>query len=229
MIDVESSGFIRRSVEFRAIADFLMSAERQPSGLVIEGEAGIGKTTLWLAALDEARARGFRVLPARVGQAESVLAYAALADLLSGVEHEVIAGLPEVQRLAVYRVLLRASDGGHPTDQHTVAAAFASVVDRIAVDVPLLVAIDDVQWLDPPSQMVLAFVTRRLNGRIGLLATERVIPTVGSRYGLAGPLPLQTWLHRANSCRAHEPRRNACLDLRAPRPNIFASDDGANL
>ena len=45
MVGVESSGFIRRSVEFRAIADFLLSAERQPSGLVIEGEAGIGKTT----------------------------------------------------------------------------------------------------------------------------------------------------------------------------------------
>ena len=177
---------IRRSVEFRAITDFLLSAERQPSALVIEGETGIGKTTIWLESVEQARQRGFRVLSARVGQAESVLAYAALADLLSGVEHEVIAGLPEVQRLAVDRVLLRASDGGPPTDQHTVAAAFASVVDRIAVNVPLLVAIDDVQWLDPSSQMVMAFATRRLNGRIGVLATERCDPDCGNAM---------TWLH----------------------------------
>ena len=126
------------------------------------------------------------MLHARVGQAESVLAYAALADLLSGVEQEVIAGLPEMQRLAVDRVLLRASDGGPPTDQRMVAAAFATVVDRIAVDVPLLVAIDDVQWLDPSSQMVLAFAARRLNGRIGLLATERCDPDCGDAM---------TWLH----------------------------------
>ena len=186
MVGVEASGLIRRSVEFRAITDFLLSAERQPGGLVIEGEAGIGKTTIWLEAVDEARKRGFRVLPTRVGQAESVLAYAALADLLSGVEQEVIAGLPEVQRLAVDRVLLRASDGGPPTDQHMVAAAFATVLDRIAVDVPLLVAIDDVQWLDPSSQMVLAFAARRLKGRIGVLATERCDPDCGDAM---------TWLH----------------------------------
>ena len=186
MVSVETSGFIRRSVEFRAIADFLLSAERQPSGLAIEGEAGIGKTTLWLAAVDQARARGFKVLSARVGQAESVLAYAALADLLSGVEQEAIARLPEVQRLAVDRVLLRASDGGPPTDQRMIASAFASIVERIAVDEPLLVAIDDVQWLDPSSQMVLAFAARRLNGRIGVLATERCDPDCGNAM---------TWLH----------------------------------
>ena len=70
-----------RSVEFRAIRDFLTSAQQRPSALVIEGEAGIGKTTLWLAAVEQARALGFRVLSARTGQAESVMAYAAVADL----------------------------------------------------------------------------------------------------------------------------------------------------
>ena len=58
---------ISRSAEFRAVADFLLSAERQPTGLVIEGEAGIGKTTVWLAAVDQARERGFRVFSAHVG------------------------------------------------------------------------------------------------------------------------------------------------------------------
>lgn len=151
---------ISRSAEFRAVADFLLSAERQPTGLVIEGEAGIGKTTLWLAAVDQARERGFRVFSARGGQAESVLAYAAVADLIGDVDPAVLAGLPDMQRIAVDRVLLRAGGEGPATDQRVVAAAFATVVDRLSVDAPVLVAIDDVQWLDPSSQAVVEYAAR---------------------------------------------------------------------
>src|SRR3954464_1011237 len=106
MVGVGSSRVVRRSTELRAVADFLLSAERRPSGLVIEGEAGIGKTTVWLSALKEARDRGFQVLCARVGQGDSALCYAALADLLAGVEPGVLESLPEIQREAVERVLL---------------------------------------------------------------------------------------------------------------------------
>ena len=89
-----ASGVVERPAESRAVSEFLLSADRQPSGLVMEGTAGIGKTTLWLAGVAEARDRGFRVLSARAGQAETVLAYAALADLLGGVESAVLAELP---------------------------------------------------------------------------------------------------------------------------------------
>ena len=85
MITLVPTGVVSRSVEDQAVADFLTLEPVRPSGLVIEGEAGIGKTTLWLAAVEQARQRGFRVLSARVGQAESALAYAALADLLADV------------------------------------------------------------------------------------------------------------------------------------------------
>src|SRR5258705_12050640 len=94
----ETSRMISRSAEFRAVADFLLSAERQPTGLVIEGEAGIGKTTLWLAALDQARERGFRVFSARGGQAESVPAYAAVADPIGGHHSADVGWLPGMQR-----------------------------------------------------------------------------------------------------------------------------------
>ncbi len=69
-------------MERRAVDDFLAAAAIEPSALLIEGEPGIGKTTLWLAAVEQAKARGFRVLIARTAVAESVLAYTALADLL---------------------------------------------------------------------------------------------------------------------------------------------------
>jgi len=177
---------VSRPLEFRAVTEFLRSASQQPSGLVIEGEPGIGKTTLWLSALEEARGRGYQVFSARVGQAESVLAYAAVADLLRDIDDSVLAELSDVQRVAVDRVLLRASSEDHTTDQHVVAAAFAAVFDRLATDSPVLIAIDDLQWLDRSSKDVLAFAARRFKGGIGLLVTERSDAEGGSSV---------TWLH----------------------------------
>jgi hypothetical protein len=120
-----ASGVVERPAEFRAVSEFLLVADRQPSGLVIEGAAGIGKTTLWLAGVAEAHERGFKVLSARAGQAETVLTYAALADLFGGVDPAVLAELPEVQRISVDRVLLRTTAEGPSTDESVVAAAFA--------------------------------------------------------------------------------------------------------
>jgi ATP/maltotriose-dependent transcriptional regulator MalT len=168
-----ASGVIERPSEFRAVLDFLGSADRQPSGLVIEGEAGIGKTTLWLAGVSEAAERGFQVFSARGGMAETALAYAAVADLLGDVDPAVLAALPEVQRIAIDRVLLRAGGDGPATDEGVVAAAFAAVIDGLATHAPVLLAIDDVQWLDPSSQAVVESAARRFTGRVGLMFTER--------------------------------------------------------
>jgi DNA-binding CsgD family transcriptional regulator len=162
-----------RTAEAVEVANFLGSAHRAASALVIQGEAGIGKTTLWLAAIQEARDCGFVVLSARPAAAESVLAYATLADLLSGIDHADWADLPEPQRLALDRILLRASDKGPATDQRAVAAAFLSVVEGLAEQAPVLVAVDDLQWLDPSSLRALAFAARRLSGPVGVLGTVR--------------------------------------------------------
>ena len=163
---------------------------------------------------------------ARAGQAESVLAYAAVADLLGDVDPAVLAGLPDLQRIAVDRVLLRASSEGPATDQGVVAAAFASVVDRLAVDAPVVVAIDDVQWLDPSSEAVVAFAARRVNGRVGVLVTERCDPDCGN---------VVKWLHLASptastgSRRSAEPGWPARTDLFAAGPIVSPPDDGADI
>ncbi|WP_325330138.1 ATP-binding protein [Mycobacterium sp.] len=164
---------VHRSAEGQAVGEFLSAADAQPSCLLVEGEAGIGKTTLWLAAISQARERGFHVLSAQTGQAESMLAYAATADLLADVEAAVLDQLPDVQSIALDRVLLQTDLGGLPTDQRVVATAFLSIVEGLARTAPVLVAIDDVQWLDPSSKAVVAFVARRLTGRVGLVLTER--------------------------------------------------------
>ncbi|MCT7658275.1 helix-turn-helix transcriptional regulator [Mycobacterium deserti] len=168
-----ATGFIDRPAESRTIRGFLDSAAREPTGLVIEGEAGIGKTTLWFAAVAEAGRSGFTVLSARGGQAETALAYAAVADVLGDVDPALLTALPEVQRIAVDRVLLRANIDGPSTNQGVVAAAFCAVIERIALESAVLLAIDDVQWLDPSSRAVLAYAVRRFEGRVGILATER--------------------------------------------------------
>jgi DNA-binding CsgD family transcriptional regulator len=165
---------VNRSAKLKAVEDFLTAASAQPACLVVDGDAGIGKTTLWLAAISQARERGFHVLSAQAGQAESALAYAAAADLVGEVETTVLDQLPNVQRVALDQVLLRAEPGGgQPFDQRVVATAFLSVVEALARTTPVLVAIDDVQWLDPSSKAVLTFVARRLTGRVGVLVTER--------------------------------------------------------
>jgi ATP/maltotriose-dependent transcriptional regulator MalT len=81
----------------------------------------------------------------------------------------------------VDQVLLR-TDNGPATDQRAVAAAFLSVVEYLAEDGPLLVAIDDLQWIDPSSVHVVAFAARRLSGPVGILGSVRT--DVGS--GAAG-------------------------------------------
>lgn len=161
-----------RSTETHIVEDFLTTASTAPSALVIEGDPGIGKTTLWMSALDQARERGFAVLAARASTTDSVLAYTSLADLLgdAGLDGT---PLPDPQRLAVDRILLRANTDGQPTDQRTVGAAFVSAMQVLAETSPVLVAVDDLQWLDPSSAQAIGFAARRATGPVGLLATFR--------------------------------------------------------
>ena len=152
-----------------------------PSALVVEGEAGIGKTTVWLAGLERAQELGFRVLSARATEVESVLPYSGLAALLGGLDEAVFADLPPLQRLAIDRVLLRvAAEDGPVTDQQVVGAAFVSVVERLAERASVLIASDDLQWLDPPSTLIISSAVRRLAGPVGVIATVRDGPNMGT-------------------------------------------------
>src|SRR5690554_1813245 len=109
------SDVVERPAELGTVLALLDSAGRQPCGLVIDGEAGIGKTTLWFAGVEAARQRGLQVFSARAAAAETTLTYAVIADLLSGVDNTILAELPQLQRIAVDRVLLRVTASGPPT------------------------------------------------------------------------------------------------------------------
>jgi len=187
---------VTREAEASAVDEFLTGASDEPRALVIEGEAGIGKTTLWLTVQEQAREHGFQLLSARPAQAETVLAYAVLADLLTRVDPAEWADLPDPQRLAIDRVMLRGDDEDAPADPRAVAAAFLAIVEELARRQKVVLAIDDLQWVDPSSASAIAFAVRRLSGPVGLVAAVRTGHTENPGAWLA--------LHRPEALRRME-------------------------
>src|SRR5215472_11329392 len=94
-------GVFGRSRELGAVTAFLAAVPSGPSGLVLEGEAGIGKTTVWTAGVADAAARSYQVLSSRPAESEAMLSFAGLGDLLDGVLDPVLAGLPPPQQHAL--------------------------------------------------------------------------------------------------------------------------------
>jgi DNA-binding CsgD family transcriptional regulator len=173
-----------REPELEEIDCFLDRLLEGPAALVLAGEAGIGKTTFWSAGLSAAESRGYRTLTARPAESEAVFSFAGLADLLEPAA-ALLPSLPLPQRRAVEVALLSAEDkGGHPVDHRTIAVAALSMVRLLAQPGPLLIAVDDLQWLDPPTAEVLQFLGRRL-GSSGAGAwaapTRRELDRVGLR------------------------------------------------
>jgi hypothetical protein len=163
-----------RDSEQQRLSRFLESLKEGPAACVLEGEAGIGKTELWRGGVETAQAASFRVLRCAPAEVEATLSYSALADLLAGVEPEILAGLPEPQRDALEIALLRAGPGDAAVSQRAIATATVSALGALAASSPLLVAVDDVQWLDRPSARVLEFAARRLGSHpIGFLVSMR--------------------------------------------------------
>jgi DNA-binding CsgD family transcriptional regulator len=154
---------VGRESELVVVDEFVRPAGGDVDVLVIAGEPGIGKTTLWAEAVRHARENGLTVLAARPAESEAKLAFAGLTDLLGGVAACVFDRVPAPQRQALDVALLRA-EGGRAPGRRLVGTALHSALLEIAGDAPTLVAIDDVQWLDGPSAAALEFALRRLGG-----------------------------------------------------------------
>jgi DNA-binding CsgD family transcriptional regulator len=164
---------IGREREIAEANGFLAEAAEGSCALLLTGEPGIGKTTIWSAVVDEALRRKFGVLVARPSEAEAELAFAALTDLFGFVDDSELAELPGTQRAALEQALRRAETTS-PVDPVAVALA-TLVVLRLRATTPLLIAIDDLQWVDAPSLRALTFAYRRLEAApVGLVATVRV-------------------------------------------------------
>jgi len=172
-----------REAELAVLAAFLREDRGRPAALVLEGEAGIGKTTIVRAALERVQPSGLRVLAIRLSAGEAELPFAALADLIEAAEGEGLAALAPPQREAMEVALGRA---GGTLNEHVLARGLLDLLRGWSAAGPLLLAIDDVQWLDRPTASALAFALRRV-GPVGL----RVLVAVRSANGAPMPeLPL---------------------------------------
>jgi DNA-binding NarL/FixJ family response regulator len=165
---------VGRESELGAVETFLRS--ERPCVLAIVGDPGIGKTTLWQAAVEQARARGARVLMARPTESEARLAFAGLADLLAEVSDELFTRLPEPQRMGLDVALLRAASS-RPPERRVVGAGFLTLLGELAGESEVVCAIDDLQWLDVSSAAVVEFALRRLGeepvrGLVSVRTTE---------------------------------------------------------
>jgi DNA-binding CsgD family transcriptional regulator len=165
-------GIFGRDLELAAMNRFLDSWPMWPSAAVIEGEAGIGKTTLWLEGIRRAEERGMRALQAQPAESEQKLSYVALADLVVDVFDAVASALPRVQQRALAGALAR-DDVGDGASARTTATAFVGVLAACAENGAVLLAVDDVQWLDSASAQTLAFALRRLPAKVGALIAHR--------------------------------------------------------
>jgi DNA-binding CsgD family transcriptional regulator len=164
---------VGREGELAAVQQLLDDVGAGPATLVLWGEAGIGKTTIWTAGVVAAGLRGDAVLQCRPAVAELRLTYAGLMDLLVHVDETVFDDLPVPQRRALDAALLRGADGDPAPDPRAVGAGLLSVFDRLTAVGPVLVAIDDLQWLDEPTRRVVEYATRRAHGPLAVLTAER--------------------------------------------------------
>ena len=191
---------IGRDRELGLADELLAQAERRFGVVLLEGEAGIGKTTVWRELVRRAEERGRRVLACRPAETEAKLGFSAVADLLEAVPDASLRTLPGPARRAIEVALLRVEPGKEQLEERWVAAALRALLATLAAEDPLIVAIDDVQWLDGASAMALGFALRRLtkspigwlvslrSGEPSRLAAERLVDADSLARVTVGPL-----------------------------------------
>lgn len=183
-----------REQELEAVTTFLGDGA---GACVLLGEPGIGKSALWELATTAATDAGYRVLSARPGEEETRYSFSVLGDLLADVDLDEV-GLSAPQREALDIALLR-SAATAPPDPHALSLATSALLTGLSAVAPVLVAVDDTQWMDTESAEALTFAARRvdrsgtrflLTRRTGHERTglERAFPGAVHREITLGPL-----------------------------------------
>src|SRR5262249_33669325 len=147
-----SEAAVGRGPELAAIREFFEARLERPRALLLEGEAGIGKTTLLAAADEEARHRSWQVIGCRPAAAEAQLGFAAPTDGFAEVLDGDLVTRPEPQRAALLGAVRRA---GTEVDRLALSMGVLNLLRGCARGRPVALIVDDAQWLDEPSARAL--------------------------------------------------------------------------
>jgi DNA-binding CsgD family transcriptional regulator len=179
-----------RDEELARVRSFVGALATGPRALLLEGDAGIGKSIILSWAVADATAHSCLVLACGPGERERGLSYAALGDLLRGDLVALLTTLPQPQRRALEIALLREEATGPAVDARAVAYAVTSILKQMAASGPVLIVIDDAQWVDLASSRALEFAMRRVRAEpVGVLAAVRTPDMTGIPIALDRALP----------------------------------------
>ena len=169
--------------------------------MLIDGEAGIGKTRLLQDALEKARCRGLRVAAAGTAELERTRPFGLVAGMFGCTR-----SAPDPRRAAIGELLARGDGGdggdrGHwgqwgpvtvtsdPGLQFRAVDAFADLAEELALDGPLVIGADDLHWADPSSLVTLGALAARLDGLpAAIIGCFRPAPAVAGLERLASGL-----------------------------------------
>src|SRR6266498_787483 len=175
-----------RDAELAALAELIEQASERGSAIAVLGEAGTGKSTLLRAAVELARSAGFQVLQTAGVETEANLPFAGLHQLMRPLLDMADAAdaLPSTQRRALFAAF--GDDEGSGAEPFLIALAALNLLAEASAQRPLLVAVDDVQWLDRPTHE--AGGDRLPGGRSGRLGegAERQRSLGGAEHGALG-------------------------------------------
>jgi DNA-binding CsgD family transcriptional regulator len=151
---------IGRDHELDVLRRLIANIKDEGALVLVQGQPGVGKSSILRAAADLGRAREALVLTVSGIESEAMLPFAGLWQLLRPLM-SASKRLPAAQRRALLTAL--GERGGDASELFlTALAALTLIVDAAAAQ-PVLLIVDDVQWLDAPTNDVLAFIARRLS------------------------------------------------------------------
>jgi DNA-binding CsgD family transcriptional regulator len=168
---------VGRNAELAAVERALGGVERGFAAIVICGDPGIGKTTVWRHGIAAAQARDYQLSWCRPAESERWLSFSGLADLMENVPRRLLDALPDPQREALEAALLKRVAPRTGADRRAILTAVTGVIRGMADASPVVIAVDDLQWLDASTAEVLAYLVRRIaSAPVLLLATARNSP-----------------------------------------------------
>jgi DNA-binding CsgD family transcriptional regulator len=155
------TGGIARPEEWRRVREFALEDRTSAAVLAIQGEAGAGKSTLWRVAVQAAVDAGRHVHRSEPSVNETDSSFVGLSDLIGDVLPVLRDQLPGPQREALEVALLLRAPGGEPPTPHAVGLAVLTALRVCTYSAPLVLAVDDAQWLDEASLDALIYALRR--------------------------------------------------------------------